>query len=737
MLYAEPMAKIQLLVLEKHVENVVDTLSTKGVLHLSDMRKKLSVYEGKVRPQDEFYALRKTNEILKDVKNTFELLDIEEENIIVDSSEVFERLPPKQMIDNLAEKITKIKKETEKIISNIILLKEESERLNKLKQVYEALQSLKITTSDIRSTHMLAVFFGTVPSRLFPDLEKKLSRDTYNYLLLLKGKQFAERQVVLIGSLSPFKEIVRKNLSLFDFQEIKPVDEFNEDPIKVLPEIENKLKENEKHTKELEISLESIAKEKGKELLILKEAAEIEKAKAEAREKFGRTEKTLMIEGWVPEENLDDLQKSIEEITHGTATMITLKSDGFSNHHKHKKHPQNEEEKNTSSHNPGKHSHDEAETDPPPSKFKFPPMLQPFQGIVNAYGTPSHREINPGIFVAIAFPMFFGIMFADVGHGFILLIAGLWALNVRKKKKIKGDIGQMFFYGAEAIVLLGCFSIIFGLFFGEIFGYHITEKIPATESFLPLMKYILSDEVYHMVEHDETYLNKFKIKLAIVIGVVHILIGLMLNIYNKIKQGELAEVVGSISWLAFYVSTFGVLAVLITWSFVDIEGYWHRFDHDHEGTITAFMEILTNTPLLYITIFGLLGMFVGVGIAEIVLHRDVAMAKAALGHSAIEAVEGTLSSIGNTASYIRLFALNLAHVTLMAVFIEMAGEGLSPISVFILLIGNVIVIVLETLVSLLHSLRLQWVEFFSKLGLKFDGYKYEPFIIKRELTTVK
>ena len=113
------------------------------------------------------------------------------------------------------------------------------------------------------------------------------------------------------------------------------------------------------------------------------------------------------------------------------------------------------------------------------------------------------------------------------------------------------------------------------------------------------------------------------------------------------------------------------------------------------------------------------------------------MAKIAFGHSAIEAVEGTLSSIGNTASYIRLFALNLAHVTLMAVFIEMAGEGISPISIFILLIGNILVIVLETLVSLLHSLRLQWVEFFSKLGLSFDGYKYEPFIIKRELTEVK
>jgi vacuolar-type H+-ATPase subunit I/STV1 len=67
----------------------------------------------------------------------------------------------------------------------------------------------------------------------------------------------------------------------------------------------------------------------------------------------------------------------------------------------------------------------------------------------------------------------------------------------------------------------------------------------------------------------------------------------------------------------------------------------------------------------------------------------------------------------------------------------MAGEGISPISIFILLIGNVLVIVLETLVSLLHSLRLQWVEFFSKLGLSFDGYKYEPFIIKRELTAVK
>ena len=736
MLYAEPMVKIQLLVLEKYVEDVVDVLSVKGVLHLSDLRKKLSLYKGEVRPKEEFYALRRTTEILKDVKITFELLGMDEESVIVDSCEVFERFPPKHMIDNLAERVTKIKKETEKIISDINSLKEESERLSKLKQVYEALLSLKITAPDIRSTPILAVFFGTVPLRLLSELERKLSKDTYNNILLLKGKEYAERQVVIISSLFPFKEIVKKILSLFDFQELKPVDEFDVDPNKVLPEIEKKLKEDEKRIMELEASLESIAKEKGKELLILKEAVEIEKIKAEAREKFGCTEKTLMIEGWIPEENLNDIKKSIDEATHGTVTMIALKGNGISKHKSHNKHVQKEEE-SVSSNNPGKHGHDEGEDEIPPSKFKFPSMIQPFQGIVNAYGVPSHREINPCILVAIAFPMFFGIMFADVGHGFILLLVGLWALHVRKTKKVKSDIGEMIFNGAEAIMLCGFFSIFFGLFFGEIFGYHITEKIPSTEAFLPLMRYMLSEKMFHLVEHDETQLNKFKIKLAIVIGVIHILIGLVLNVYNKIKQGEFAEVVGSISWLVFYVSTFGVLGILILWSLLDLEGYWELFDKEHEGAITIFMELLMNTPLLYIAIISVLGMFLGVGIAEIFLHRDVAMAKIAFGHSAIEAVEGTLSSIGNTASYIRLFALNLAHVTLMAVFIEMAGEGISPISVFILLIGNVLVIVLETLVSLLHSLRLQWVEFFSKLGLSFDGYKYEPFIIKRELTAVK
>ena len=734
MLYAEPMVKIQLLVLEKYVEDVVDMLSAKGVLHLSDLRKKLSLYKGEVRPKEEFYALRRANEILKDVKNTFDLLAMDEESVIVDSCEVFERLPPKQMIDHLAERVTKIKKETEKIISNINSLKEESERLSKLKRVYEALLSFKITAYEIRSTSMLAVFFGTAPSRLLPELEKKLSKDTYNNILLLKGKEFAERQVVLISSLSPFKGIVQKNLSLFDFQELKPVDEFDADPNKVLPEIEKKLKEDEKRLMELETSLESIAREKGKELCVLKEAVEIERIKAEGREKFGRTEKTLMIEGWVPEENLDDLKKSIEEITYGTVTMIALKGNGFS---KHKNHSQKEEKSVSSSNNPGKHGHDEGENDPPPSNFKFPSMIQPFQGIVNAYGVPSHREINPGIFVALSFPIFFGIMFPDVGHGLILLLVGLWALHVRKTKKIKGDIGKMIFNGAEAIILCGIFSIFFGFFFGEIFGYHLTEKIPSTKKHFPLMRYMLSEKMFHLVEHDETQFNKFKIKLAIVIGVIHILIGLVLNVYNKIKQGEFAEVVGSISWLVFYASTFGVLGVLILWSLVDLEGYWELFDKDHEGAINTFMNILTGTPLFYVAILSLLGMFFGVGIAEILLYRDAAMAKIALGHSAIEAVEGTLSSIGNTASYIRLFALNLAHITLMAVFIEMAGEGITPVSVPILLIGNILVIVLETLVSLLHSLRLQWVEFFSKLGLNFDGYKYEPFTIKREFTAIK
>lgn len=103
-------------------------------------------------------------------------------------------------------------------------------------------------------------------------------------------------------------------------------------------------------------------------------------------------------------------------------------------------------------------------------------------------------------------------------------------------------------------------------------------------------------------------------------------------------------------------------------------------------------------------------------------------------HQIIETIEFVLGSISNTASYLRLWALSLAHGQLSKVFLEKTiGGGIESANIFVILIGmymffNItlgVIMGMDTMECFLHALRLQWVEFNSKF-FKADGWKFMP-----------
>ena len=96
-----------------------------------------------------------------------------------------------------------------------------------------------------------------------------------------------------------------------------------------------------------------------------------------------------------------------------------------------------------------------------PSRFSNLPVVSLFEDVTLARGFPKYNEIDPTPVAAIMFPLLFGIMFSDLGHGIVLLLLGYFLM-----KRYQGSYN----YWGKLLVVLGAASMITGFIRGEFFG---------------------------------------------------------------------------------------------------------------------------------------------------------------------------------------------------------------------------------------------------------------------------
>ncbi|HEX7440549.1 MAG TPA: V-type ATPase 116kDa subunit family protein [Caldimonas sp.] len=154
-----------------------------------------------------------------------------------------------------------------------------------------------------------------------------------------------------------------------------------------------------------------------------------------------------------------------------------------------------------------------------PVALANPRLFRPFELITRAFPLPRYGSIDPTPFVAVFFPMFFGLMLGDVGYG--LLLAGI-ATVVRWRSRPSSTAR------AVAEMALGCalFTIVFGVLFGEFFG-----KLGASFGMRPL------------AFDRENALAPF-LMFSIALGVVHVVLGLVLAVIGAWRQGHRRQAMG-------------------------------------------------------------------------------------------------------------------------------------------------------------------------------------------------
>ena len=439
------------------------------------------------------------------------------------------------------------------------------------------------------------------------------------------------------------------------------------------------------------------------------------------------------------------------------------------------------------------------------NEFTLIPQL-----IVDTFGIPRYKEINPGYFTIITFPFLFGVMFGDIGHSLFLFCFSIYLLiNNKTLSKSTNSMIQTLAQARYFLLLMSIFSFYCGLLYNDFLSvplyfnscYHKSEiKEDKEEKLLTKdkeCKYKFGLDPVWMISNNElAFINSLKMKFSVIIGVFQMTLGIVLKGINSIYDKNLIECFCVfIPELIFMLILFGYMDLLIflKWS-VNYEGEEKRAPDIKSYLMNMILKFGKLPPepeegldwklygsrdfyenlhlsLVILAIICLIIMLVPTIILgynkaksqyknnnrrnlidneaneNLIQNEEINLQENQepllsdfIVASVIETIEFALGAVSNTASYLRLWALSLAHSQLSAVFFEYSIGLLSRftdnpltdgilLSIVFVIFGAVtfgVLLCMDLMECFLHTLRLHWVEFQNKF-FKADGYKFSPF----------
>lgn len=315
-----------------------------------------------------------------------------------------------------------------------------------------------------------------------------------------------------------------------------------------------------------------------------------------------------------------------------------------------------------------------------PVKIRNNRFVRPFEYFVSMYGLPSYGSTDITAFVAVTYTLLFGMMFGDAGQGLVLMLAGflMWKLK-------KMPLGKI-------LIPCGLSSVFFGTLFGSFFGFE--------EALNPLYKAVgLAEKPLSVMDSINTVLL-----YSIGIGVFLVVVSMLINVYSCIKKKHVGEALFSnngVAGIVFYV--FGVLAVA---GFMSGRAFV-------PGKLTFAVMLIAGILLFQKDVL--------IKIIDEKHYEKTGSVSDFVLQNLFELVEYVLSYFSNTVSFLRVGAFVLVHAGMMMVVFSLAGESRNLI---VILLGNVLVIALEGLLTGIQALRLEFYEMFSRF-LEGDG---RPFV---------
>jgi V/A-type H+-transporting ATPase subunit I len=346
-----------------------------------------------------------------------------------------------------------------------------------------------------------------------------------------------------------------------------------------------------------------------------------------------------------------------------------------------------------------------------PVQFNNPKILAPFEMLVSNFGIPQYGTIDPTPFVMPLYLSMYGLMFADVGQGFILVLAGILGAFIFKSIPER----RGWYTLSWLVIWCGFSSVIFGALFGSYFG---------TALFKPLW-FDFHGIISGHHTNDSTVNDLFDIlAITLYFGISVIFLGLLFNWINLIRTRK---------WFELFFDEVGIIGGWIYAAGIYSATYMLRHDYRQLPPAKSLF-VLIVLPCLLLFLKEPYHYFVRT-------HRQAQPAAPGQQLKAqqfnplillmfllqwiVEILDIFSRYLANTLSFMRVAGLGIAHVSLMISFFTIAGMTSGFFSVVILVLGNILVICLEGLTAGVQALRLSYYEFFTKF-FRGTGKLYTP-----------
>ena len=633
---------------KKDVESALEALNSFGEFHIEQ-----AAEEGAISEYNQ--SIQKVEESLVNVDELIKQLSQEKPSLF-DIFRITEPVKTQVTAENwqslsefTSQQVLVLKKEVEDLNNSLTNLQEKTAQLSHVKDMLNTMDKMKADLGAIEELKLIHIVIASVPHKIFDSLKTALS----GFPVILHSSYLTkEANFAFLAMPSKHRGDVEKILKTHHAEPFVIPEDLPHDVAEALKEINDKLKENSNEEKEFSASFNKLSRENRNKLASWKETTENILALLNAKRKILQSDRLASVKGFVPKKDFHALTEKVHSLLGEKALVLGSEP------------------------NP---------VEDPPTKITNNVFVKPFEEITKLYGLPHYDEVDPTPFITFTFPILFGLMFGDVGHGLILLVGGLtlWWL-IKKNQAIKNVCWIMAMCGVGAIVA--------GLLYGEYFG---------KEFFAPLWFSPFNNVFTFLV-------------FALLIGVIQIVSGLVLEMVDFLFMRHAADaVLTSVPKITFYLG-----AVYLIWVYKLNLGSW--FSGPILLLIVPFVVLVCGKPI-YLT----LGRH-GSSLDKAENEQNT------VGARLFEGGDLVTRLLSNTISYSRLLALLMAHWALLLVIYTVAGlVGTSSIltlviSGIIIVVGNLFVIALEGLIVFIHTLRLHFYEWFSKFYLD-SGTQFNPF----------